>query len=133
MSITVIKGPEGVRTIFSAGETITQLRTLQLMSGGAAKVVGEAVSGSRDRGVGVSAEGVVSGELIRAITQGIASGVFCGSGISAGEALQMLATSGVTSGTGHVGPLLSGLGSMFGRALMSGGYGSGIQILVDLG
>lgn len=132
MPITVIKGPEGVRTLFTASGPITQLRSLQILSG-AAKIVEEATSGQQSRGCGVAAETVVSGDLIRVITQGLASGVICGSGIKAGQAVQTMATSGVISGIGHIAPLLSGVGSMLGKALMSGGTGSGIQILVDLG
>jgi len=132
MPITVIKGPDGIRTLFTASGPITQLRSLQILSG-VAKIVEEATSGQQDRGCGVAAETVVSGDLIRVLTQGFASGVICGSGINAGQAVQTMATSGVISGTGHIAPLLSGVGTMLGKALMSGATGSGIQILVDLG
>lgn len=132
MPITVIKGPEGIRTLFTASGPITQLRSLQILSG-ASKIIEEATSGQQDRGCGVAAETVVSGDLIRVLTQGLASGVICGSGINAGQAVQTMATSGVISGTGHIAPLLSGVGAMLGKSVMSGGTGSGIQILVDLG
>ncbi|GAI08163.1 unnamed protein product [marine sediment metagenome] len=132
MPITVIKGPEGIRTLFTASSPITQLRSLQILSG-ASKIVEEATSGQQDRCCGVAAETVASGDLIRVITQGLASGVICGSGINAGQAVQTMATSGVVSGTGHIAPLLSGVGAMLGKSVMSGGTGSGIAILVDLG
>ncbi|GAH19516.1 unnamed protein product, partial [marine sediment metagenome] len=76
MAITIIKGPEGIRTVFSAYGTITQLRSLQFISG-EAKLVGEAMSGYPSRAAGVAAETAVSGDLIRAITHGLASGVIC--------------------------------------------------------
>lgn len=134
MPITVIKGPDGIRTLFTASGPITQLRSLQiLILSGVAKIVEEATSGQQDRGCGVAAESVASGDLIKVLTQGLASGVICGSGINAGQAVQTMATSGVISGTGHIAPLLSGVGAMLGKAVMSGGTGSGIQILVDLG
>ena len=133
MAISIIKGPEGIRTLFTASGPITQLRSLQILSGAATKIVEEATSGQRVRGCGVAAESVVSGDLIRVITQGLASGVICGSGINAGQAVQAFASSGLISGTGHIAPLLSGLGAMLGKAVMSGARGSGIQILVDLG
>lgn len=135
MPITIIKGPEGIRTIFSAYGPITQLRTLQFISGVAAKVVGEAMSGYPDRAAGVAAETVASGDLIRVITHGLASGVICASGVTLGQAVELVARVGLISGTGHIGPLLSGTydGRMLGKALNSGGTGSGISMLVDLG
>ena len=134
MPITVIKGPEGVRTVFSAYGPITQLRSLQFISGDA-KLVGEAVSGYPGRPAGVAAETVVSGDLIRAITGGLVSGVICASGVTPGQSLELVAASGLISGTGHVGPLLSGTydGRVLGKAAMSGGRGSGIAALIGLG
>ncbi|GAH19522.1 unnamed protein product [marine sediment metagenome] len=134
MAITIIKGPEGIRTVFSAYGTITQLRSLQFISG-EAKLVGEAMSGYPSRAAGVAAETAVSGDLIRAITHGLASGVICASSVIPGQGLQLVAASGLISGTGHIGPLLSGTydGRMLGKAAMSGGRGSGIAALIDLG
>ena len=132
MAITIIKGPEGIRTVFSAYGPITQLRSLQFISG-EDKLVGEAMSGYPGRAAGVAAESVVSGDLIRAITHGLASGVICASSVIPGQGLQLVAASGLISGTGHIGPLLSGVGAMLGKAAMSGGRGSGIAALIDLG
>lgn len=134
MAITIIKGPEGIRTVFSAYGPITQLRSLQFISG-EDKLVGEAMSGYPGRAAGVAAETVASGDLIRAITHGLASGVICASSVIPGQGLQLVAASGLISGTGHIGPLLSGTydGRMLGKAAMSGGRGSGIAALVDLG
>jgi len=132
MPITIIKGPDGVRTLFSSYGTITQLMSLKFGSGGA-KLVEEAMSGYPERAAGVAAESVASGDLIRVITHGLASGVICASSVIPGQALELVAATGLSSGTGHIGPLLSGVGCMLGKAVMSGGTGSGIQILVDLG
>jgi len=132
MAMTIIRGPEGVRTLLNAGDTIAQLRTLQIWSG-AAKVVVEAMSGYTDRPAGVAAESVVSGKLVRVTTTGIVSGVICASGVQMGDSLQIESASGFTPDTGLIAPLLSGVGAMFGKALMSGGRGSGISMLVDLG
>lgn len=131
MAITIIKGPEGIRTVFSAVETITQFRTVQLASG-FTKSVKEVVSGYPELGGGVAAESVVSGDLIRVITGGLVSGVICASGVSFGDILQVFAASGLGSGTGHVAPQLSGV-MMFGKAITSGGRGSGIGMIVDFG
>ncbi|HUV52321.1 MAG TPA: hypothetical protein VMW64_04515 [Dehalococcoidia bacterium] len=131
MPITVIKGPEGVRTVFSAVETITQLRTVQIASGFTRSIM-EAVSGYPELGLGVAAESVASGDLARIITGGYVSGVICASGVSFGDILQAFAASGLGSGTGHVAPQLSGQ-MMIGKAAMSGGRGSGIGMIVDFG
>ncbi len=131
MPITVIKGPEGIRTAFSAVETITQLRTVQLASGYTRSVM-EVVSGYPELGAGVAAESIASGDLGRIITGGYVSGVICASGVSFGDILQVLAASGLSSGTGHVAPQLSGV-MMIGKAMMSGGRGSGIGMIVDFG
>lgn len=134
MPITIIKGPEGVRTVFSAYGAITQLRSLQFISG-ASNLVGEALSGSPELAAGVAAETCASGDLIRAITHGLVSGVIVASGVTPGQSLELVAASGLISGTGHIGPLLSGTydGRMLGKATMSGGRGSGIGALVGLG
>lgn len=146
MPITVIKGPDGVLALFRAYGTISQNRSIHFisgggLSGGGGRDVEEAVSGYPERRGGVAAEGATSGQLVRIRIGGIASGVICASAVLPGVALQTWAASGLGSGTGHIAPLLSGivpilgagLGDMLGNALMSGGKGSGISILVDLG
>jgi len=131
MAITIIKGPEGIRTVFSAVETITQLRTVQIASG-FTKSIKEVVSGYPELGLGVAAESVASGDLARIITGGYVSGVICASGVTLGQILQAFAASGLGSGTGHVAPQLSGV-MMIGKAMTSGARGSGIGMLVDFG
>lgn len=129
MPITIIKGPEGIRTVFTGIGPITQLRTVQLASGVAR--VEEATSGYPELGLGVAAESV-SGDLVRVITGGYVSGVICGSGVTPGQILQVFAASGLGSGTGHVAPQLSGV-MMFGKSITSGARGSGIGMIVDFG
>lgn len=129
MAITIIKGPEGIQTVFTGIGAITQLRTVQLASG--VKRVEEVTSGYPDLGGGVAAE-TASGALLRVITGGYVSGVICASGVTPGQILQVFAASGLGSGTGHVAPQLSGV-MMIGKSMMSGGRGSGIGMIVDFG
>ena len=129
MAITIIKGPEGIRTVFTGIGPITQLRTVQLASGVAR--VEEVTSGYTELGLGVAAESV-SGALVRVITGGYVSGVICASGVTPGQILQVFAASGLGSGTGHVVPQLSGV-MMIGKATTSGARGSGIGMIVDFG
>jgi len=131
MAITVLKGPEGIRTVLTAGGAITQLRSL--VAQGASKVVIETISGYINRPMGISAESAVSGAMIRVTIAGLASGVICASAVLAGQSLQVESASGLISGAGHVAPLLSGSGAQIGKALMSGGVGSGIGMVVDFG
>jgi len=58
MAITVIKGPEGIRTVLTAGGAITQLRSL--VAQGASKVVIETISGYINRAMGISAESAIA-------------------------------------------------------------------------
>lgn len=133
MSITIIKGPEGVRVVSQAYGSITQLRSLIVAVSGEGNYVEEARSGYTARAAGAAAESASSGDIVRMITHGLVSGLICASGVQMGDSLQVESASGLQSGTGYVAPLVSGVGAFFGRAMISGGRGSGITVLVDLG
>ncbi|MBA7703002.1 hypothetical protein ES703_111782 [subsurface metagenome] len=132
MPITVIKGAEGVRVVLTAIEDITGPKVVMAAGN---KQVTTLASGNELEVCGVTKETVTSGELIRVMTEGIVSGILCAEAINYGQAVQGgLGISGTVSGvTGLIRPLLSGVGAMAGKALNSGGIGSGIPLLVDLG
>lgn len=133
MPITVIKGPDGVRTLFTATETIIQGRVLKVATG--TKRVGLLASGFETKVAGVAAEGVSSGALVRVVTQGVVSGIRCTASVSEGQPVQgAQGTSGLISGSGgYIIPLTSGVGAMLGKALASGAFYAEIPVLVDLG
>jgi len=143
MAITIIKGPEGVRTVYTAASPITQNRGLQF-SDDLNQWVEEGglpffLSGANVLKVaGLAAETVESGQLIRVIAEGLVpgSGILNVSNIVPGDLLGLAAigVSGVGSGTGLLQPLLSGIhaGPTLGRSIMSGTRGSGIGMYVSL-
>lgn len=133
MAITVIKGPDGVRTLFTATETITQSKVLKISA--VNKRVGLLLSGDELKVAGVAAEAAVSGALVKVITHGVASGVKCTASVSYGAAVQgAMGTSGTISGLGgYIIPLTSGVSAMLGKALASGAFFSDIPVMVDLG
>ncbi len=132
MAITIIKGPEGVRVAFTAIEDITGPKVVMAAGN---KQVTTLVSGNETAVCGATEETVTSGDLIRVMTEGIVSGILCAEAVNYGQAVQGgLGLSGTASGvTGVIRPLTSGIGAMAGKALNSGGIGSGIPLLVDLG
>lgn len=133
MPITVIKGPDGVRTLFTTTEAITQSKVLRVSE--VDKKVAIMTSGNELKVAGVAAGGAFSGQLIRSKIEGVASGLICAEAISYGQTVQGgERISGTLSGIGGlIRPLTSGVGAMLGRALNSGDLGSGIPIIVDLG
>lgn len=160
MPLIRIQKDKGVKHIFIAGETISDLATIELLPGERQVRMGH--TGNEQLAAGVARGLVASGALARVITQGIVSGVPVASGqtVAAGDRLT-IATSGAVvpfntltanliSGAGASGGLvvdsqfaltsgiLSGVntgintGRVLGKALTSGGGGSGIQMLVCL-
>jgi len=145
MAITIIKGPDGVRTVYAAASPILQNRALQF-SDDYNQYVEEAglpfiFSGFNVYKVaGLAAGNAESGQLVRVITEGLVpgSGILNVSNVIPGDLIGMAAgVSGIGSGAGLVQPLLSGLGEnagkILGRSVMSGYRGSGIGIFVELG
>ena len=132
MAITVIKGPEGVRVVLTAIEDITGPKVVMAAGN---KQIKTLASGNELEVCGATEETVTSGDVIRVVTEGIVSGILCAEAVNYGQAVQGgLGISGTVSGvTGVIRPLLSGVGAMAGKALNSGGLGSGIPLLVDLG
>lgn len=133
MPIAIIKGPEGVRVVLTAIEDITGPKVVMVAGN---KQVTTLASGNELEVCGATKETVTSGNLIRVMAEGIVSGLLCAGAINYGQAVQGgSGISGTVSGeTGLIRPLLSGIGAaMVGKALNSGGIGSGIPVLVDLG
>lgn len=132
MAITVIKGPDGIRTVLTAVEDITQSKAV-IAAGD--KETMTAADLNESEVIGLAAATTTSGQLARVLVKGVQSGVVCAEAVNCGQAVQAgTGASGAVSGqTGLVRALTSGVGAMLGRALNSGGFGSGIPLLVDLG
>jgi len=94
MPLIRIQTSPGVRQIFIAGEGISDLATVELLPGERQVRMGS--TGNEELAAGVARGTVVSGALVRVITQGILSGVKTALAVQAGDRLT-IATSGVVT------------------------------------
>jgi len=129
MAITIIKGADGIRNTFIANATLEHGRVVQI---GANRQVTLADDTTTKLQGGVVQGDVLSGAVTRVVTHGIASGLRCAGAVVYGALIS--ATSGI-SGAGSITTWTSGAsaGTILGKALNSGGVGSGIAALVALG
>lgn len=147
MPLLRIQKYPGFKQVLQAGEGIADLATIELVPGGTVKM---GKTGDEQLAAGVALGAVVSGELVRFVTQGIVSGVKTGEAVQAGDRLTvatsgrvvplnygLILASGLLSGlaSGLQGPMSGSVltGRVLGRALTSGASGLGIQVLVTVG
>ncbi|GAI08127.1 unnamed protein product [marine sediment metagenome] len=155
MPLIRIQKDKGIKHVFIAGELIADLASVELLPGERQVRMGR--TGDEHLAAGVARGEAASGDLARVITQGIVSGILVASGqpVAAGDRLTIATLGAVVpfntaggvvsglTGSGHMimsglgGGILSGYasintGRVLGKALTSGGAGSGIQMLVCL-
>jgi hypothetical protein len=115
--------------VFIASEAISDLATIEISTVGA-RYVQQARDTNPERAVGVARGGVSSGQLVRAVVEGIVSGVICAAAVNAGDRL-MIASGGKVTPLNTITPA----GAVSGYApinLISGGVGSG-NVTVGIG
>ena len=118
--IRVYRDGNVIKSVFFAGEAISHLASLEIASGGG-RYVRPGSDTYECRAAGVAIGGVSSGELVRAVTQGIVSGVICIGPVNAGDRVT-LASGGRITPLNTITPLIN---------LISGTMASG-QVGVDL-
>jgi hypothetical protein len=118
----------GFKQVFIAAEAISRLAVIEVSLAGA-RYVKLGTDTTPERVIGVAIESVSSGQLLRAITHGVVSGLICGGTVNAGDRL------GLASG-GRVQALntipLSGYVAAPLLDLVSGGVASG-SVTVGIG
>jgi hypothetical protein len=118
MPLLRIYNQPNLQQVFIASEAISDLAAIEISTVGL-DYVRQARDTNPERAVGVARGGVSSGQLVRAVVQGIVSGVACAAAVNAGDRLM------IASG-GFVTPLnsITAAGLFSGIA---GGLVSGIQ------
>jgi len=115
MPLLRIQKYPGFTQVFIAGEGIADLASVELLPG--ERQVKMGATGNEHLAAGVARGAVVSGDLVRVVTQGIVSGVKIAAQVDAGDRLT-IATSGrvtplntiqPTAVSGAIGGLVSGL------------------------
>lgn len=128
----------GLTQTFIASEAISDLATIEISTAGL-QYVQQARDANPERAAGVARGGVSSGELVRAIVQGIVSGVICAAAVQAGDRL-MIASGGRVTPLNTITPAgaisgyapvtaISGFIPTTGTGLLSGLTGAGHLIL----
>jgi hypothetical protein len=128
MSLLRIVHQPNVTQVFIASEAISDLATIEISTVGLNYVQG-ARDTNPERAAGVARGSATSGRLVRAVVQGIVSGVTCANAVNAGDRL-MIASGGKVTPlnfgviSGIVGATVSGL-TASGHLILSG-FGGGI-------
>ncbi|MBU0847401.1 hypothetical protein KKH23_09485 [Patescibacteria group bacterium] len=121
MPLLRIQHYPGVKQVMIAGEGIADLATVELLPGERQVRMGK--TGDEHLAAGVARGAVVSGALVRVITQGIISGVKTALAVQAGDRLT-IATSGCVVPLNTITPLLN---------LISGLVGGEVSLETDGG
>lgn len=127
MSITIIKGPDGVIEICTATETLYSGQAVKI---GASKQVSLADDSDEDALLaqfGFMKGNAVSGGKARVVTGGMVSNAWVEGTLEPGQLVQ--ATSGI-SGAGMITLWTSGVGSILGTNIVSSDQGSNTPVLV---
>lgn len=160
MPLIRITHEQGIKQVFIASESISDLATVEISTAGL-RYVQQARDSNPERAVGIARGSAASGQLVYVITEGIVSGVICTGTVNAGDRLMIasggrvkslnsITTSGLISGitginhgilSGYSGGIISGYASInafttarvIGKALTSAATGSGLVMFVGMG
>jgi hypothetical protein len=106
----------GLKQVFIASEAISDLATIEISTVGP-EYVQQARDTNPEWAVGVARGSVASGGLVRAIVEGIVSGVICAAAVNAGDRL-MIASGGMVTPLNTI--TAAGLFSGIGGGVVSG-------------